>query len=105
MLLPGCPPGAEVSSTTVRSPSDAPYTAAASPAGPPNHQVVNQILQRLPDPDRVGEFPVGGIAQKQHRATGDGWHIGLGYPELLDQTVHIRIGFQVHPREEYSVFG
>src|SRR6266487_5660667 len=34
MLLPACPPGAVLSSTSVRSPSDAPYTAAASPAGP-----------------------------------------------------------------------
>jgi hypothetical protein len=34
MLLPACPPGAVRSRTMVRSPSDAPYTAAASPAGP-----------------------------------------------------------------------
>src|SRR5205085_942088 len=34
MLLPACPPGAVLSRTNVRRPSDAPYTAAASPAGP-----------------------------------------------------------------------
>ena len=32
--LPACPPGASRSTTSVRSPSEAPYTAAASPAGP-----------------------------------------------------------------------
>ena len=32
---PACPPGASRSTITVRSPSEAPYTAAASPAGPP----------------------------------------------------------------------
>jgi hypothetical protein len=30
-----CPPGTSRSSTTVASPSEAAYTAAASPAGPP----------------------------------------------------------------------
>src|SRR4029453_119562 len=33
-LAPACPPGASVSSTTTSSPSEAPYTAAARPAGP-----------------------------------------------------------------------
>src|SRR5919201_5636873 len=33
--VPAWPPGASRSTTIVRSPSDAPYTAAASPAGPP----------------------------------------------------------------------
>ncbi len=33
--VPACPPGASRSMTSVRSPSDAPYTAAARPAGPP----------------------------------------------------------------------
>src|SRR5437667_462587 len=33
MLLPACPPGAVLPNTSVRSPSDAPYPATASPAG------------------------------------------------------------------------
>jgi hypothetical protein len=33
-LIPAWPPGACFSTTIVRSPSEAPYTAAASPAGP-----------------------------------------------------------------------
>jgi hypothetical protein len=33
-LCPACPPGASRSTMTVRSPSDAAYTAAARPAGP-----------------------------------------------------------------------
>ncbi len=32
--VPACPPGASRSMSTVHRPSDAPYTAAASPAGP-----------------------------------------------------------------------
>ena len=32
--VPACPPGASRSITIVRRPSDAPYTAAARPAGP-----------------------------------------------------------------------
>ena len=32
---PAWPPGASRSTITVRSPSEAPYTAAARPAGPP----------------------------------------------------------------------
>ena len=34
-LVPAWPPVASRSMSTVLSPSDAPYTAAASPAGPP----------------------------------------------------------------------
>jgi hypothetical protein len=34
VLVPACPPGAQASATNVRSPSEPPYTAAASPAGP-----------------------------------------------------------------------
>ncbi len=34
-LCPACPPVACRSTSTVRSPSDAPYTALPSPAGPP----------------------------------------------------------------------
>src|SRR6266550_2317196 len=34
LLAAACPPGPTASSTTVVSPSEAPYTAAASPAGP-----------------------------------------------------------------------
>ena len=33
--VPACPPGASRSTRTVFSPSLAPYTAEASPAGPP----------------------------------------------------------------------
>jgi hypothetical protein len=33
-LVPACPPGASDSTSTVRNPSDAAYTAFASPAGP-----------------------------------------------------------------------
>ena len=34
-LWPACPPVASRSTRTVRSPSEAAYTAAPSPAGPP----------------------------------------------------------------------
>ncbi len=34
-LCPAWPPVADRSTSTVRSPSEAPYTAAPSPAGPP----------------------------------------------------------------------
>ena len=34
-LVPACPPGAFCSMRTTFNPSDAPYTAHASPAGPP----------------------------------------------------------------------
>ena len=34
VLVPAWPPGAHASATSVRKPSDPPYTAAASPAGP-----------------------------------------------------------------------
>jgi hypothetical protein len=34
MLVPAWPPGAQASAASVRSPSEPPYTAAASPAGP-----------------------------------------------------------------------
>lgn len=69
-----------------------------------NHHVVHQILERLADADSVGELPVGGIAQKQHRAAGDDGRIGLRHPEILEQPVHIRVGFDVHPREEDAIF-
>jgi hypothetical protein len=35
LLWPACPPVARFSTSTVRNPSDAAYTAAPSPAGPP----------------------------------------------------------------------
>ncbi len=69
-----------------------------------NHHVVHQILQRLPDADGVGELPVGRIAQEQHRAADYDGRIGLRHPEILKQPVHIRIGFDVHPREEDAIF-
>jgi len=50
--------------------------------GAHNHQVVHQILQGLPDSDRVGELPIGRIPQKQHRATGYHWRIRFGHAEL-----------------------
>jgi hypothetical protein len=34
-LVPAWPPGIDASTTVVDRPSEAPYTAAASPAGPP----------------------------------------------------------------------
>ena len=40
------PPGASRSITSVRSPSDAPYTAAASPAGPPPRMMVSYSSAR-----------------------------------------------------------
>ena len=44
--VPAWPPGASRSTTIVRSPSDAPYTAAARPAGPPPMIIVSYSTSR-----------------------------------------------------------
>ena len=52
--------------------------------GAHHHQVVDHCIQRLPDADGVGELPVGGIAQQQHRPARDHRRIGLRHSELLE---------------------
>src|SRR5204863_123542 len=49
--VPAWPPGASLSTTIVRRPSEAPYTAAARPAGPPPHHPGGL---RRSEPDREG---------------------------------------------------
>ena len=52
-LCPACPPVAVRSTSTVRSPSDAPYTAAPSPAGPAaDDDEVVEVLGRARCPGR-----------------------------------------------------
>ena len=72
-------------------------------AGAHHHQVVNRSLQRLPDPDRVRQLPVRGIAQQQQRPERNHRRIGFRHSELLEQLVHIRVGLQIDPRKQNPI--
>ena len=41
-----------------------------------------------------------GLRSSSMRAAGNHRRIGLRHSELLEQPVHIRVGFQIHPREQ-----
>ena len=58
-LAPAWPPMATASSDTVSSPSDAPYTAAASPAGP------------AADDDEVEQCNPGGDVEREAEVLGE----------------------------------
>ena len=57
--VPAWPPVASRSTSSVRSPSDAPYTAAARPVGPPpdDHEVVGVALGLDLQADRLRRAP------------------------------------------------
>ena len=65
-LEPAWPPGTFDSSTRTSSPSDAPYTAAASPAGPApttTRSLTRVSIDRLVEAEAVGDLRVGRISQ------------------------------------------
>ena len=57
------------------------------------------------DADAFGQFAVRGVAQQQHAAAGDHGRVSLGDVELLEQTIHVRVGLNVHPGEQRPIFG
>ncbi len=73
-LCPACPPVAWRSTSTVRRPSDAPYTADAQPcrATADDDQVVEVLGRLRGEPDGGGDLGVAGRAQR--RAVGGDQH-------------------------------
>ncbi len=74
-------------------------------AGPYHEQVVHGVLERLVNADRVGQLPVRRVAQKEPVAAGDHRRVGFGDAKLLEQVVHLRVGFDVHPGEQSAILG
>ena len=99
-LAPACPPVDTASSDTVLSPSDAPYTAAASPAGTASHDheiehVVRHRLER--EPEMLGELA--GCRVAQHPGRGDHhWRVAWPEPHVREQHVDIALALDVDPR-------
>ncbi len=105
MLPPACPPGAVCSSTAVRSPSDAPYTAGRQTgrSRADNHEVVHFCVERLANADRIGDLTVRRIAQRHQGAERHHGRVRFGDAELLQQAVDIGIGLEIHPGEENTI--
>src|SRR3954468_9902398 len=107
MLDPAWPPGASSSRTTVDSPSDAPYTAAASPRGPaPDNDQVEQVaVEPLQDAEAVCQFAVGRPLQQQLVPAGDDRRVGVGDVELFEQLGRDRVVLDVDPGERHAILG
>ena len=74
-------------------------------SGADDDQVVDRLLERPADAERLGQLAVRGIAQEQLAAPGDDRRVRLGDAELLEQLVHLRIGLQIEPGEQHAILG
>ncbi len=76
--------------------------AQSGRTGSDHDEVVERVLERPPDPERLGQLPIRGIAQDE-LAPGHHRRLGLAHPEPLQQLVHLRVGLQVEPGERHPV--
>ena len=105
-LEPAWPPGTFDSSTSTSSPSDAPYTAAASPAGPA--PTMTRSLTRvwsigLVEAEAVGDLRVGRIPQ--HRVAAADQHRNVGGVDVkpIEQLLRVGIAIEIDVVERMAV--
>ena len=72
---------------------------------PDHDQVVDALLQRPAEAERLRQLAVGRVAQQRLAAPGDHRRVGLAQPELLEQLLDLRVGLQVEPGVRHAVLG
>ena len=85
MLRPAWPPGAVRSSTTRAQSLRGAVDRRGQPRRPgaDHDQVVDRLLQRPAQAERLRQLAVRGVAQQQLAAPGDHGRVGLGHPNCL----------------------
>ena len=97
-LEPAWPPGTFDSSTSTSRPSEAPYTAAARPAGPaPTIDEIADagVVDRLVETEAVGNPRIGRISQ--HRIAAADQHRDIGNADLktIEQLLRLAVAIEV----------
>src|SRR6059058_5131331 len=97
--VPAWPPNATASIACVSRPSDAPYSAAARPAGPPPTITRSHIgggAPRAPRPSTAASSALDGFAK--HRVAGDhDGRLGRLDAESPEERVRLLVVLEVHP--------
>ena len=105
-LEPACPPGAARSMTSTSRPSDAAYTAAASPAGPAPTMTMSRTCDSSIfelKPSACATSRVDGFLSTCVPVANDDRDVVTAYPEAVEQFLGTTVGVEIHISERVSV--